>query len=551
MNHISAQKKGQIIETQYFEFHINFWVNLHFYLYETASSSLEKPLEEIIDQSLWKNLTIEEKEIFKNTITYYQNTVDLKNHFSNTLIVFRKWIINYSEYDELYSSQFDPIWLEKLNAFKPVYLHHFWENHLKTNEEKLQENLMLIKATENIIIPQIATLAQTKWQKNKIRIDLSVKSPGGGAFTLGRVPSSIVMSTIVDYKEIPGDWVETLFHEASHTVIKGHKGAITQSINRISEKLNQKPPKNLWHALLFYTAGKVCRDAFLQQKIDSYSLYMDRENIFEFYQGPIYKYFTPYLDKKTDLDSAIENTLVAINNKISHRKSIKSEKREEQQLNGSEILQKSIQFYDPKDKWGSIGFKVHIQEPRVLNPLRYSIVTLNNNDHSFELHRSREKHISTHLVDNNGKSVTFLDGKISTDSIQIKKYRLQPERNYGYQKFYQYLLGIPMSLNSKTIDYFEKTEEVVFNKTACYKIALTLKEAMFSKHWVLYISKQNYEVIGLEMVFPEDESKGERLYLSGNIEINGVKIIRTKHWHEYKSDEYSGSDIIVKELERK
>ncbi|MBG6128639.1 hypothetical protein IWQ47_000671 [Aquimarina sp. EL_43] len=312
-----AQSKASSIETtRYFEFHNNFWINLHFYLYETAIASYEKPLDKLVKKGIWQKLSQKEKVVFQKTITYYKDHIDLKNHFNQELIGFRKWIINYNEQDMLPESRFEILFIKNLNEFKPIYNTHFWKTHRQINTDKLQENIDLIKKTEDIVISRMAKLAQAKWQDTKMRIDLSIKSPGGGAFTLSRIPSSIVLSTVINYPEIAGDWVETLFHEASHTIIKGQKGAIAESINRASEKLKVKPPKNLWHAILFYTAGKVSQEAFLEQGINDYTLYMNRENVFSFYQNAIHKYFASYLVDETELDIAIENIINSISDKL-------------------------------------------------------------------------------------------------------------------------------------------------------------------------------------------------------------------------------------------
>lgn len=313
---IIAQPKAANIETtEYFEFYNNFWINLHFYLYETASTTYKKSLDKQVDKTIWQKLSQKEKDVFQKTISYYKNNINLKNHFDQNHIAFRKWIIDYDQYDVLPESSFELSFIQTLNEFKVIYNTHFWKTHRQTNLNKLKENLSLIKNTESVIIPQIAELAQAEWQNTKIRIDLSTKSPGGGAFTLGRTPSSIVLSTVINYKEIEGDWVETLFHEASHTIIKRKKGAIAESIKRTSEKLNRKPPKNLWHAILFYTAGNISQKSFSAYNIKNYTLYMKREKVFTFYQDAITRYFTPYIEKKIDLDAAIENVIKHITDK--------------------------------------------------------------------------------------------------------------------------------------------------------------------------------------------------------------------------------------------
>ncbi len=215
------------------------------------------------------------------------------------------------------------------------------------------------------------------------------------------------------------------------------------------------------------------------------------------------------------------------------------------QLDGKFLLEKSSQFHDKNKEWNTVDFTIHIQEPRVGNPSRYSIVSLNNKDNLFELKRNREQHISTHKIDENG-SVTLLDGEVITDSLLIKKYRLEPKRNKRYHRFYKTLLGLPMSLANE-LKEVNAVEETVFNSVESYKIPIELKEPLFSKHWVLYLSKKEHKILGLEMVFPSDAVKGERLVFEGEFKLGDLILPRIRHWREL-SNEYLGSDIIIGEV---
>lgn len=216
-------------------------------------------------------------------------------------------------------------------------------------------------------------------------------------------------------------------------------------------------------------------------------------------------------------------------------------------LTNNEILEKGIEKHDPNNEWESANINIHIQEPRISNPERYSIVKLNNKNGSFELHRNREKSVSKHIIDENGVSKTFLDNQISTDSLLIKKYRLDPKRNFGYKRFYQLLLGLPMSLQNEKFYLKENVEEVFFNHQNAYKLSLELEKPMFSKNWNLYFSLNDFTLLGIEVVFPEDKNKGERLFFDGEMKINAMSIARTRHWYELDNT-YAGSDIIIKKL---
>lgn len=221
----------------------------------------------------------------------------------------------------------------------------------------------------------------------------------------------------------------------------------------------------------------------------------------------------------------------------------------ETNLSGKDIIAKSIQKHDPDSKWSTAEIHLRIQEPRLQNPVRYSEVTLNNTNGAFSLHRNREDHVSNHVIDKDGNAITYLDGEIITDTLLIKKYRLDPSRNFVYRRYYQSLMALPMSLHIEKLDSIGNTSQVTFNNIESYKVPIELGKPMFSKHWNLYFSKDDFSMIGIEMIFPDDPNKGERLYFEGSIDLNGVSIPRYKHWHEL-SGAYAGSDIIVKELKK-
>ncbi len=221
---------------------------------------------------------------------------------------------------------------------------------------------------------------------------------------------------------------------------------------------------------------------------------------------------------------------------------------QEKALDGKLILENAIVKHDSLGNWNKIKLELHIQEPRISNPYRYSILTLNNSNNSFKLKRNRDQYISEHIIDSNGISFTLLNGKTEVDSILIKKYRLNPSRNIGYKNFYQLLYGLPMSLNNHLKEII-KISENVFNEEECYKIEMELKEPMISKYWNLFVSKSDMEVKGIEIILPDKPDGGERIYFDRLMTVDGgIKIPRIRHWHEFKDDTYSGTDLIIKEL---
>ena len=220
---------------------------------------------------------------------------------------------------------------------------------------------------------------------------------------------------------------------------------------------------------------------------------------------------------------------------------------EQKQLDGYDILSKTIAKHDSLNAWSKTKLNIHIQEPRISNPHRYSILELDNSTNSFKLSRNRDQFISEHIIDSTGNSYVFLDGKIETDTILIKKYRLDASRNTGYKNFYKLLYGIPMSLKNSYVKIIN-TSENLFNEEKCYKIEMELKEPMISRYWNLFVSKPSMRVKGIEIVSPDKPDEGERIYFDELIVLKGIKIPRIRHWLDLKNNTYAGTDLIVKEL---
>ncbi|RTE55485.1 hypothetical protein EHW67_02665 [Arenibacter aquaticus] len=221
--------------------------------------------------------------------------------------------------------------------------------------------------------------------------------------------------------------------------------------------------------------------------------------------------------------------------------------KQENILDGKRVLNQSIIEHDSLNRWSRNNFFIHIQEPRIANPHRYSILELNNSSNSFKLSRNRDQYISEHIIDSSGNSFVLLDGNIVTDTVLIDKYGLDAFRNIGYKNFYKLLYGLPMSLKDSYKEIIN-TSVSIFNEEECYKIEMELKDTVISKNWILYISKSNMRIKGVEIIFPEKPDEGERIYFDEIIIINGIKIPRIRHWHLLNDNSYSGTDLIIKEL---
>ncbi|MBV9958643.1 MAG: hypothetical protein JO360_09485, partial [Acidobacteria bacterium] len=109
--------------------------------------------------------------------------------------------------------------------------------------------------------------------------------------------------------------LELLFHESSHWMVSPRNGAVARAIARESEAQNKPVPKDLWHAIIFYTAGEFTRKDLSEYRVTDYTPYAYRglwARAWPNLQKPLELYWQPYLEGKVDLDKAMANIINAL-----------------------------------------------------------------------------------------------------------------------------------------------------------------------------------------------------------------------------------------------
>lgn len=208
------------------------------------------------------------------------------------------------------------------------------------------------------------------------------------------------------------------------------------------------------------------------------------------------------------------------------------------------ILQKSISVHDPENQWSNTSLELHVQEPRVGNPARFSKVTLLPKTGEFTLIRNREQSLATYQIKANGDTQVNLDGQQVESKEIIRKYRLQPERVASYRHFYLHMIGLPMSLPSN-LKSISRTDDVTFNQREAYALDITLHSPVFTDNWIVYVDKQDYRYLGMDIIDNTMAENSERLIFEGDYTYKNISLPRFRQWYYLNTNRYLGSDIIV------
>src|SRR5262249_8005068 len=130
---------------------------------------------------------------------------------------------------------------------------HRWPADDRANRAWVARVAPLVREQGVGISHRLADIYATRWPASKIRVDVSRFANWAGAYTT-LDPLRVTISS-GDPRNQGSAALEVLFHEASHGIAK----AVEDSIARECRQRDKPIPRDLWHALIFYTTGEVIR----------------------------------------------------------------------------------------------------------------------------------------------------------------------------------------------------------------------------------------------------------------------------------------------------
>ncbi len=337
---------SQEIESVYgplpvFEFHSSFWVNLHHFLYhearlreaaEDAQVSPGKTSGPVmrVSTATQPALTAAEQKIWDEAIAFYiQNEANKDMQINIDLILLKDQLGDFEDCDELTGRKKRACDAglpgrvgQVLESAAPVYRAHWWVDQDRSNRRWVARVAPLVREQGVGLSQRLAEIYQTKWPKEKIRVDVCGYANASGAYT-SLDPLRVTIASMDSRNQGPAA-LEVLFHEASH----GIAGPVEAAIQRECRQRDKPIPRDLWHALIYYTTGEVLRPVIHEAgdktpeesggaiKPKTYPVpYALRENLsqrgWEEYLKILTIYWQPYLDGKVTFEDSIAHLISA------------------------------------------------------------------------------------------------------------------------------------------------------------------------------------------------------------------------------------------------
>lgn len=264
-----------------------------------------------------QKLKSKDQKPWSEAVNYYKNKLvqeDLR--ISEYMSNFKTWIITQEQPISEVPEEFREH-MKTLQNVSEIYTEYFWPEHQVACEQVLQENISMIRSTEQNYVERITKLTRQFWEFEKIRVDITYVAKSSKWNLRNRPYTSLFPTHVVMNAEgenyNKGNWVELLYHESAHHLILPTYYFVGATINDVAQANKIKIPRQLWHAYLFYFTGQISQQLLRAEGIDYPLTYMERNGVFSRYQPVFKQYLDPYMEGKTSLAEATSSILTALN----------------------------------------------------------------------------------------------------------------------------------------------------------------------------------------------------------------------------------------------
>lgn len=290
-----------------FVFQNNFWVNLHHVLdAESHRREGRAPLKVKLDE-----LPAAERPTWTAALDAYRVHAQHSLLFDAALIRINNALTRVPSDAPLPDTidGVDPATRRALASAAPIYRAHYWTAQRELNDRWIAALRPMLAEHEDTMTAAVETAYGIRWPAESIIVDACAEAPPFGGYTTegysGTAGHTVIEAANPEYQ---GDMAfEMLFHEASHARAVG--GRLFDAIRAEAARQHVTLPPDLFHVVVFYTAGELARRALGKVGDTHYRPYAYRYDLYSRGWQPlrdaVIRDWQPFLDGTTTSDAAI------------------------------------------------------------------------------------------------------------------------------------------------------------------------------------------------------------------------------------------------------
>ncbi|HEY2510441.1 MAG TPA: hypothetical protein VGI39_06285 [Polyangiaceae bacterium] len=302
-----------------FAFHVDFWPNLSESLFH--ESLLPRPGFQGPKSLAQKDVAAasalegDERTAWQRALSYYDGHFSTRTTFEPLFDGGSRFFASSGSAPALASGSLPEDWRAVLTGAAPAYRAHFWPEHERRDRAYVAALAPALAAHGDWMARRLEAVYQTPWPAAPVVVEVTAAAAPFGARTTGEPPFTGTHAPLITVSsEDPGyagdTGLEMIFHEVSHLLVDKVQAALEDSAKRQGRSLD----KDLWHALVFYTAGALTRERLGP----AYVPYSDRPEHSVFsgrwsrYGAVFVQAWQPYLDGRVGLEAAVDAVVAAL-----------------------------------------------------------------------------------------------------------------------------------------------------------------------------------------------------------------------------------------------
>ncbi|MEL0455685.1 DUF6503 family protein [Flavobacteriaceae bacterium SZ-1-7] len=214
-----------------------------------------------------------------------------------------------------------------------------------------------------------------------------------------------------------------------------------------------------------------------------------------------------------------------------------------QELTGTQLLKKAIQYHDPNGNWKTFDGQLFITMEIPKKPNRDSRIIINLPKQQFSIKSTVGEKVTQYIIEKDSVSIIF-NGNSKPSKEILEENRLSKSRAKLLKNYYTYLYGLPMKLNDPGTIIHEKVESKTFKGKNYWVLKASYKKEVGNDTWHFYFNKDNYAMEMYQFYHDESKNDGEYILLSGEELVNDIKMPKIRAWYKNGDNTYLGTDIL-------
>ncbi|MEN8788954.1 MAG: DUF6503 family protein [Flavobacteriaceae bacterium] len=213
-----------------------------------------------------------------------------------------------------------------------------------------------------------------------------------------------------------------------------------------------------------------------------------------------------------------------------------------------QILKKSIAYHDPGGRWPVFEDSLEILLETPDATTRLSTIYIDNQSGSFYVKANRDSNTVEYGLGKDSCLVKW-NGRSDFSLAEAEENGLNCERAEMYRNYYTYLYGLPMKLKDPGTQLNERVELRKFKGKEYSVLRVDYDAEVGTDIWYFYFDPHTYAMEVYQFYRSDEngqlkEDTGEYILLSGEEEIGGIRMPKTRAWYYNKDDKFLGTDIL-------